>query len=125
MIVPVIDVADSVIGKTCLPNVAFPLQLFAGLKGKSSFDKLNGTLKRNLRAEEKVDVVWHDDEIVQAYLRQVMLKSFQEETRPHFVAKEALAASCLKANEVGLVCLPENFSGGPHPFPPGLKPLYS
>jgi len=123
MVVPIVYVTDAVIGKACLPNVTFPLQLAASLKGKATFDELDGTLKRYLRAQKKVNVVRHDGEIVQPDLRQIAFQRLQEKARPSLIAKEALAARCLKADEVGLVCLPEDLSRGPHPFPPGLKPL--
>ena len=46
-----------------------------------------------MRAEEKMNVVGHDGEVVQADLRLIVLESFQKKSRPWLVAKEALAAS--------------------------------
>ena len=76
-----------------------------------------------LRAKQKMDVVRHDDKVMQAKLRQVSLRCLQEEVRPALVAEQTLAACCLEGHKVSLVGFAEEFSFGPHPFPPGLKPL--
>jgi hypothetical protein len=122
VIVPVFNAAYAVVGETCLPDIALPFQSALCLKGESSLDQLDGLFKWNLWAQQEMDVVGHDDEVMQPNLLEVPFEGLQEEARPWFVAKEALAASCLEGDKVGLAGLPEDLSLGPHPFPPGLKP---
>ncbi len=67
-------------------------------------------------------MVRHDHEVMQPDLRHVPFKRLQEEAGPTLVAKEALSASRLEGDKVGLFRLAKYFPGRPHPFPPGLKP---
>jgi hypothetical protein len=54
--------------EACLPDVALPLKGTASLKGESTFDKLDRLFKGNLWAEQEMNVIGHDDEVVKICL---------------------------------------------------------
>lgn len=78
----VIFVTYAVIRESGLPDVTWPLERSSSTEGKATFDKLDCAFDWYVRANEKVDVVWHENEVVQIEVNLMALYRIEEEVRP-------------------------------------------
>jgi hypothetical protein len=73
MNIQVFNVANAVVREPDLPDLATPLQLALGAEGKAAFDELDSRFHCRRWTHEQVDMVGHDDEVMQASLGKVMV----------------------------------------------------
>src|ERR1039457_27024 len=101
MTVPILFIADSVVGEPRLPNLPTPLQIPLGAEGESSLDQLDRFLDRLNWRDEEVQVIGHDDKPMQLVASSdIMVDRCKHQSRPAVVAKERRAARCLSRDKV-------------------------
>jgi len=92
---------------------------------ETSFDELNGTLKRANRRQQKMKVIRHQNKFMQPIciwtMRQEILK---EQSTPDICNKQRASFPCIRRNKVRLSIARCMFSRRLHPSPQGLKPHF-
>ena len=114
MALQISGIADAMIRKPCLPDVALAEKFTPRSKGESTFDQLYGALNGALWRNQQMHMIRHDDEIMQRTLLPVSLEAIQQKHSPALVAKEGLPSRRLKRDEVGLPNSSERFALRPH-----------
>jgi hypothetical protein len=65
MLLEILPTSDSMIGKTPLPYLCGRAKFFFDPKGESPLEELYGSLKRDQRRDQQMEVIRHQDEFVQ------------------------------------------------------------
>ena len=116
MMIEVLQVTNSVVGESFLPNLPLPAKFFLRPIGEAALDVLHGSLQTLKRRQEQMNMVWHQDILVQQIRTPVIFQHLQEEVCPSLVTEKRFALRSLRSDEVCLPGLPYRLSAWDHRY---------
>ncbi len=103
MKVIVIEVADSMICKSALPDFCIRSKVLLRAIGEAAFNHLNGTFESDCRGDQKMEMIRHKNKFVKE-IRVISVgeQILEEQPRPRFCSEQGAAFPRLRGDEIGL-----------------------
>ena len=96
MPLPILFIANAVVGESLLPNVELPFKFALRSEGKAALDQLDCLLNTLFWGDEEMEMIWHDDICMELVAGSVIMSQYvKHQARPSFVAEEWFSACCL------------------------------
>jgi len=122
MFLVVRGIANSMIGKTSLPDFEIGSEFLLCSVRETTLDELESTLQGDLRRDQEMEVIGHEDEFVEEIgLASISEKSFEEETSPWLHLEERAALPRLRGDKVRLRVVGGVLARGFQNLPSGAK----
>jgi len=110
------------VGKSALPDLQIRPELLLCAMRESTFDELHGPFERYFRGNQKMEVIGHEDKLVeQISFGLVGEKSFEEQASPGLRLENGSALPRLGGDEVGLRVVGGVLARGFQNLPSGAK----